>query len=299
MDGNLLGEQIAKFRKAANLTQDELGRAVGVSAQAVSRWECGGTPDVALLPAIAKRLGVTIDALFGREREILPDAEDTVRRWIVTVPKGLRLKELCRLVWSAMGPLVLGDYEAAPEFNRKSRCECIDEVDGKSFPILRRTSIFKEDGLVFGVNADDMSFVSIWPEPEAGFEAFMTKNDWCRALFRALAEPHCLELLEYLESKPARDSRRYTPGAVAKALGISPEEAERAVETLAKANLLELSELETENGPIHSFRLWANNTLVPFLYLARCLLEGRPPITTAGRAAPILRGEKWKEKENN
>ena len=66
MDNNLIGAQITKFRKAAGLTQEELGRAAGVSTQAVSRWECGGTPDVALLPAIADKLGVTIDALFGK-----------------------------------------------------------------------------------------------------------------------------------------------------------------------------------------------------------------------------------------
>ncbi|MCM1263883.1 MAG: helix-turn-helix domain-containing protein [Butyrivibrio sp.] len=42
MDNNLLGEQIAKYRKAAGLTQEDLGKAVGISTQAVSCWECGG-----------------------------------------------------------------------------------------------------------------------------------------------------------------------------------------------------------------------------------------------------------------
>lgn len=67
MTKNILGEQISKFRKEAGLTQEELGKAVGVSTQAVSRWECGGMPDIELLPAIADRLHVSIDALFGRE----------------------------------------------------------------------------------------------------------------------------------------------------------------------------------------------------------------------------------------
>jgi len=67
MDNNTLGDNIARFRKAAGLTQEELGTTVGVSAQAVSRWECGGAPDVALLPAIADALAVSTDALFGRE----------------------------------------------------------------------------------------------------------------------------------------------------------------------------------------------------------------------------------------
>ncbi len=301
MDNNLLGEQIAKYRKAAGLTQDELGKAVGISAQAVSRWECGGAPDITLLPAIADRLGVTIDALFGREREILPDVEDAVRRWIVTVPQRQRLNELCRLVWSAMGPLVLlkgGDYKTAPEFTRESRCEWIDEADGKSYPILRRTSIFKEDGLVFGVNADDMSFVSIWPEPEAGYEPFMAKNNLCRKLFQVLAMPHCLELLEYLNSKPAGDYRHYTPGAIAKAFGIEVQEAENLIAALTELGMLKPATLETENGVCHSFRIWGYDAIVPLLYFARWLTTGgTPPITSAGRTAPVLRGEKWKEKE--
>ena len=69
MNCDSLSEQIAKFRKAQGLTQEDLAKSVGVSSQAVSRWECGGAPDVTLLPAIADRLGVTIDALFGREGE--------------------------------------------------------------------------------------------------------------------------------------------------------------------------------------------------------------------------------------
>ena len=62
------------------MTQEDLGRVVGISAQAVSRWECGGAPDVALLPAVADTLGVTVDALFGRETGEKVNIEDAVRR---------------------------------------------------------------------------------------------------------------------------------------------------------------------------------------------------------------------------
>lgn len=62
---HLIGTQISKFWKEAGLTQEELGEAVGISGQAVSRWECGGAPDVTLLPMIADKLGVTIDAFFS------------------------------------------------------------------------------------------------------------------------------------------------------------------------------------------------------------------------------------------
>lgn len=45
MNDHLIGTQISKFRKAAGPTQEELGEAVGISGQAVSRWECGGALD--------------------------------------------------------------------------------------------------------------------------------------------------------------------------------------------------------------------------------------------------------------
>ncbi len=87
MDSNLIGEQITRYRKALNMTQEELGKAAGVSTQAVSRWENSGAPDVALLPAIADKLGVTIDALFGREGGEQVDVHDVVARWLASLPQ--------------------------------------------------------------------------------------------------------------------------------------------------------------------------------------------------------------------
>ena len=61
--GRALGASIKSLRTAQQVTQAELAKAVGVSVQAVSKWECGGTPDVELLPAIADRLGVSRQAI--------------------------------------------------------------------------------------------------------------------------------------------------------------------------------------------------------------------------------------------
>lgn len=61
-----IGEQIASRRKEMNLTQDELAEILGVTPQAVSKWErCNGLPDIALLPNIASALGLSLDELFG------------------------------------------------------------------------------------------------------------------------------------------------------------------------------------------------------------------------------------------
>ena len=64
-----MGARIARSRKEKGMTQETLANALGVSNQAVSKWEgdvC--CPDIALLPALADTLGMTLDELFGRER---------------------------------------------------------------------------------------------------------------------------------------------------------------------------------------------------------------------------------------
>lgn len=61
-----LGETVKALRKRDNRTQEQLASALGITFQAVSRWESGVSyPDMELIPAIANYFGITIDALFG------------------------------------------------------------------------------------------------------------------------------------------------------------------------------------------------------------------------------------------
>ena len=72
-----IAKNIAKFRKAKGLTQEELGSIVGVSNQAVSKWENRvSMPDIMQLPAIADALGVMLDALYGIESKPKPRKVD-------------------------------------------------------------------------------------------------------------------------------------------------------------------------------------------------------------------------------
>lgn len=65
-----LGRKIRELRRREGRTQDALAQALGVTPQAVSRWEAGGSyPDMNLIPAIANYFGVTIDELFGYNNE--------------------------------------------------------------------------------------------------------------------------------------------------------------------------------------------------------------------------------------
>lgn len=61
-----LGERIKLFRQRGGRTQEALAGELGVTAQAVSRWENGVCyPDMELIPSLANAFGISIDELFG------------------------------------------------------------------------------------------------------------------------------------------------------------------------------------------------------------------------------------------
>lgn len=63
-----LGEKLSIRRKAKNLTQDDVAEKLGVTPQAVSKWENDQScPDIMLLPAIADLYETTVDELLSRE----------------------------------------------------------------------------------------------------------------------------------------------------------------------------------------------------------------------------------------
>lgn len=63
-----IGARIALKRKSLGLTQESFAEKIGVSPQAVSKWETGvGCPDISLLPSICRSLDLSMDELFGRE----------------------------------------------------------------------------------------------------------------------------------------------------------------------------------------------------------------------------------------
>ncbi len=98
------GKQFKELRVARGLTQETVAEKLGVTGQAISRWERGETlPDISLLPEISAYFGVTIDALFALTddtrmdriqnmiwdvKEFDPAVVDTERRFLLE--KGMR-----------------------------------------------------------------------------------------------------------------------------------------------------------------------------------------------------------------
>lgn len=71
-----LGKRIAASRKRLGLTQDALAEQLGVTAQAVSKWENDQScPDITMLPKLSEIFDITTDALLGVSRKETPPTE--------------------------------------------------------------------------------------------------------------------------------------------------------------------------------------------------------------------------------
>ena len=76
-----IGTRIGLLRREKGLKQEELAQRMGVSPQAVSKWENDlNCPDISLLPLLAQTLGVTVDHLLSGEKKetavkLVPETE--------------------------------------------------------------------------------------------------------------------------------------------------------------------------------------------------------------------------------
>ncbi len=88
-----LGEKIKTLRKQKNISQEVLAQYLGVTFQAVSKWENGTTmPDVATIPAIASFFGVSTDELFDfnlyeTQKQVEAIVDEHSRYWHTDKPK--------------------------------------------------------------------------------------------------------------------------------------------------------------------------------------------------------------------
>lgn len=113
-----LGNKIAELRKEKGMTQEALANKLGVSNQAVSKWEANQScPDIQLLPQIADLFEISLDDLFGRETQNvgkeqttseLPWEDDGKLRAVIYVGHSLIGKEECekaqKIIFEYEGP---------------------------------------------------------------------------------------------------------------------------------------------------------------------------------------------------
>ena len=107
-----LGKRILARRKEQGLTQEQLGRELCVSAQAVSKWENGESlPDIGVFPVLCKVLASSADMLLGIDGELGIETLGTkLARRIGSLESATQRSEALLVALSFLNPVRAGDH---------------------------------------------------------------------------------------------------------------------------------------------------------------------------------------------
>ena len=164
---NTLGKRLAALRREKGMKQDELSELLGVTPQAISKWENDQTcPDISLLPSLAKIFGISVDELLSGKKEEAPkvrivpenerkDIKDMMLRIIVNSDDGRIVK--INIPMAVIEVLL----ESGLNISQVSDNKSLQGVDfGKIMNLVRQGAV----GNLLEVEASDGDIVRIFVE---------------------------------------------------------------------------------------------------------------------------------------
>ena len=261
MDMTTIGRQIAALRKERGSKQEELANHVGVSAQAVSKWENGGVPDTELLPAIADFFGVSIDALFGRNMTDYGDLQAALAKKIAETPQEERFAQVMEFCW---------DMERAMFGFREVRGILADTQKTLEDNEQRYSSINIDSGITRMGLGNRLQYFLVVPETKDTQSAFFDGIDY-PAFFRDFGENDVFEACVMLNR---RDSEKaFTTALLSRKLGLTPERAQEVIEVLIKYRLIEKTVIELDDEIQTVYKFYPTPSFVALLIFAHEMID--------------------------
>lgn len=276
MKKSALGTRIHTLRKEKGITQEELGKAIGVTSQAVSKWECGGTPDAEILPQIAEFLGVTIDNLYGRSNDERRDLKQEITWELYHTEKEKRFEKAYQYCWAIGQGLV--NFE--PDLIAGTM------KNNLNIPVTTKTSailLFEEGAAVMRMNENRHNFF-LMPTPSDGIGSYLLEPEVYEKFFSILGKPDRMKTLLFLYKRKAL---AVSAERLAKHLNVKEEHMVEIMQDLLELELVQTFATETDEGEETYYRVlefWAHNVpLVPFLTATTDLIER--PISIFGNTS--------------
>ncbi|MBR6768927.1 MAG: helix-turn-helix transcriptional regulator [Clostridia bacterium] len=245
-----MGKNIAYFRKSKGYTQEELGQKIGVTNQAVSKWESETSmPDIMLLPKIANALDVTLDDLFA-EHIIQTSAQKSKvfnEKAVHNFPKDAQaviIDSLCHqtnLVNCNAWDILKGEQSPSTKKYDQIRqlytmC-CLSDTAGAAFVSNTLTMIDS------GIKPTDIGSVFDKPEVASGIKKLSDSN------VRQMLSHICNEYFQSTAPFDYKNSEYFTieirPNELSRSLEISTDDVQEALEKLMSLHIVEL---ETNDG---------------------------------------------------
>ncbi len=276
---SIISKQIKKYRNAKGFTQEQLGQLVGVTTQAVSKWERGGMPDAELLPILAETLEVSIDALFGREEKSLAVA---LARKISEMSYDEAYSYAFNICWTiSMG--LMKDFSVPDVFIEKFLKQTSSYAPNTNY----FTRIMHNQGLTTSRITSDYKHFFLMVEPESGIKNKLSDSEALCSVFKIFADKKMLNIILYMYS------RLNTPIAtslISQNTGIEMKEVDRCMKILCEKNLATCNVVATADGDIYTYMFHNESSVIPLLCFADeiCQKNGRDIGWAFERTKPLL-----------
>ena len=185
-----LSSNIKRLRLDKNLTQEQLATKLGLSAQAVSKWETSETyPDGALLVPLANELEVSLDELFGNESVTMTDISSKIMKLIHNTEATERFNVARDIGWQ----IERGLFDCRMEIGKRYNPNEIKNQKNSSY-------ILDDNGFTIVSNGKE-PFFSVFPQPAEGYGHFLNDKDDLQKIFAALSHTDTMNALIYLYHK--------------------------------------------------------------------------------------------------
>ncbi len=251
-----MGEIICKLRKERGMTQEELGKCVGVTTQAVSKWECGGVPDIELVPVIADCFGISTDELFGRNVTDYCDLEIAIAKKIVDLPNKERMKVVFDMCWKLLCAIGGDMFPIKPENG-------LDEIT-KDMDCPHYSQQIWNEGIGLMCLYPQRYFALI-PDME-NMPQYLFEDVDLGKFFEDMGDKDMYNALLLLYK---RDNKSFTDKLLCKNLGISEQKAAEIIDTLKSWNSIMVNEVELDDEVQRIYTFRANPAFVPLMLYAR------------------------------
>lgn len=264
---SVIGEQIKKYRIQKKYTQEKLGSLIGVTTQAVSKWERGGTPDAEILPQLADALDVSIDALFGREDQ---DLQLLLTKKLSTMPSEEAFLKAFSYCWSFI-PGLTGD-ESFSDNLYDAFTGHTDKQSDQSADFLAK--ILRDGGLTVARMSNDLRYFFLMVRPQdEGISVHFESEDAIRQVFALLADRKILKTIYYLYTV---SNIPVTPQLISQGTGLELNEVERCMKTLCDKKIVHPMKIASVEGEINSYIIRFEANVLPLLCYADEIAKGCP-----------------------
>lgn len=185
-----LSGNIKRMRLEKKLTQEQLATKLGISAQAVSKWETSETyPDGALLVPLANELAVSLDELFDNDAVSMADISGRIVKLIHNTEENERFNVARDIGWQIERGL----------FNCRSEIE--KKYDPNEIRNQKNASYILDDNGFTIVSNGKEPFFSVFPQPTEGYGHFLNDKEDIKQIFSALSHTDTMNALIYLYYK--------------------------------------------------------------------------------------------------